>query len=158
MQRSRILSTVTLAIATVALVGCAAAATPVPTAAPTAAPTAVPTAAAKATVEAKSVGSVGTVLVAANGLTLYLFGKDVKDSGKSTCSGTCLTNWPALTLAAGATAVAGTGVSGKLTTITRDDGVIQVAYNGMPLYFYIGDKAAGDATGAAIANWSVAKP
>ena len=118
MKRPRLLSTVAMAVATISLVGCAAAATPVPTAAPTPVPTAAP----KPNVEAKSVGTMGTVLVAANGLTLYLFLKDVKDSGKSVCNGTCLTNWPALLVTAGVTPVAGTGVTGKLTTVTRDDG------------------------------------
>src|SRR3954471_1382801 len=100
------------------------------------------------TVEAKPVGAAGTILVAgSNGMTVYTFTKDVKDSGKSACSGDCLAKWPALTVAAGATPSAGTGVTGKLATITRDDGTLQVTYNGLPLYFFINDKAPGDANG-----------
>ena len=39
-------------------------------------------------VEAKPVGTIGTVLVAgSNGMTVYIFTKDVKDSGKSACTG-----------------------------------------------------------------------
>ena len=50
----------------------------------------------------------GTVLVAgSNGMTVYTFTKDVKDSGKSNCTGQCLTIWPALTVADGATPSAG---------------------------------------------------
>ena len=101
-----------------------------PTAAPSApaSPTAAPTTAASGdTVEAKAVGTIGTVLVAgSNGMTVYTFDKDIKDSGKSNCSGGCLTTWPALTVAAGATPTGGTGVTGKLATITRDDGALQV--------------------------------
>ena len=128
-----------------------------PSAAPSAAPSASAAAAGK-TVEAKPVGAQGTVLVAgSNGMTVYTFTKDVKDSGKSACSGGCLTTWPALTVAAGATPAAGTGVTGKLGTITRDDGTLQVTYNGLPLYFFKNDKAPGDANGV-YENWQAVKP
>lgn len=124
--------------------------------APSAAPSA--SAAAGSTVEAKAVGAQGTVLVAGkNGMTVYIFTKDVKDSGKSACSGNCLTTWPALTVAAGAAPIAGTGVTGKLGTITRDDGTLQVTYNGLPLYFFANDKAPGDANGV-YENWEAVKP
>jgi len=110
-------------------------------------------------VDAKPVGSVGTVLVAgSNGMTLYIFTKDVKDSGKSVCTGQCLTTWPALTVAAGETPTGGTALTGKFGTITReDDGTTQVTYNGLPLYFFANDKAVGDANGV-YENWEVVKP
>jgi predicted lipoprotein with Yx(FWY)xxD motif len=116
-------------------------------------------AASKATVEAKPVGSIGTVLVAAsNGKTVYQFANDVKDSGKSNCTGGCATTWPPLTVAAGATPSGGSGVTGTLGTITRaDDGTLQVTYNGLPLYFFSGDTAAGDANGV-YPSWSAVKP
>lgn len=111
------------------------------------------------TVEAKSVGSIGTVLVAgSNGMTVYTFTKDVKDSGKSNCTGDCIKTWPALTVAAGGTPSGGSGVTGTLGTITRsDDGSSQVTYNGLPLYFFINDKAPGDANGV-YPNWEAVKP
>jgi predicted lipoprotein with Yx(FWY)xxD motif len=114
-------------------------------------------AAGAATVEAKSVGSIGMALVAANGMTLYTFTKDVKDSGKSACLTGCIDTWPALTVAAGATPAGGTGVTGKLGTITRDDGTLQVTYNGMPVYFFKNDKAPGDSNGV-YTNWEAVKP
>ena len=110
-----------------------------------------------ATVEAKPVGSIGTVLVAGNGMTVYTFTKDTKDSGTSACTGGCATTWPALTVAAGATPSGGTGATGKLGTITRDDGTLQVTYNGLPLYFFKNDKAPGDANGV-YTNWEAVKP
>ena len=110
------------------------------------------------TVEAKPVGSVGTVLVAgSNGMTVYTFTQDVKDSGKSACTGQCSTIWPALTVADGATPSAGSGVTGKLGTIKRDDGKSQVTYNGLPLYFFHNDSAPGDANGV-YDMWEVVKP
>jgi len=134
-------------------------ATAAPTAAATAAPTAAATTAAAATVEAKSVGTMGTVLVAgSNGMTVYQFAMDVKDSGTSNCTSGCIGIWPALTVPAGATPVAGPGVTGKLGTITRaDNGQLQVTYNGLPLYFFSNDKAPGDTNGV-YTNWNIVHP
>lgn len=100
-------------------------------------------------VAGRAIAGQGTLLVAtSNQLTLYTFDNDVAGSGVSTCTGQCLVNWPALTVAAGDTPTGGTGVTGTLGTITRtDNGARQVTYNGLPLYFYINDKAPGDTTG-----------
>lgn len=99
----------------------------------------------------------GAFLVAANGLTLYTFAKDT--AGVSNCNDKCASAWPALTVDASATPVAGTGVTGKLGTITRADGKTQVTYNGKPLYFFAKDKVAGDTNGQAVGNvWYVVAP
>ena len=107
----RILATASLALAVIVGACGPAATTSAPTAAaapttvtPTVTPTtaatapatpAATTAAGAATVEAKAVGSIGTVLVAgSNGMTVYTFTMDVKDSGKSACVGACIANWP----------------------------------------------------------------
>jgi predicted lipoprotein with Yx(FWY)xxD motif len=116
-------------------------------------------AAGGATVMAQTIGG-NTVLVAgSNGMTVYTFTKDTAGSGQSTCSGGCLTKWPALTVPAGSTPTAGPGVSGTLGTITRTDtnGALQVTYNGLPLYFFQGDKAPGDTNGN-YPNWNLVKP
>ena len=128
---------------------------------PTDAPTEQPSEAAGggATVEATDVGTVGTVLVdGAGGMTLYIFTKDVMDSGESVCTGDCLVTWPALTVAAGESPSGGEGVAGTLGTITRtDDNTLQVTYNGLPLYFFQGDAAAGQANGV-YEFWEVVAP
>ncbi|HYN69032.1 MAG TPA: hypothetical protein VEX41_02330 [Candidatus Eisenbacteria bacterium] len=135
------------------------AATAAPTVAATTAPTVAATTAAATTVEAKEVGTVGTVLVAgSNGMTVYIFLMDVKDSGTSVCTGGCLETWPALTVPAGGSPVAGTGVIGTLGTITRaDNGELQVTYNGLPLYFFKNDQAPGDTNGV-YENWEIVHP
>ena len=167
-MRSTILGTAIFALMTAGVVGCsstapaapAATAPPAASAAPSAAPSAaVPASAAGGvTVEAKAVGAIGTVLVdGKTGLTVYIFTRDVKDSGKSVCSGECLVTWPALSVPAGATPSGGSGVTGKLGTITRDDGTLQVTYNGLPLYFFKNDQAPGDANGV-YENWEAVKP
>jgi predicted lipoprotein with Yx(FWY)xxD motif len=91
-------------------------------------------------------------------MTVYYFTKDTKDSGKSACTGDCLETWPALTVAAGETPLGGTGLTGALGTITReDDGTLQVTYNGLPLYFFKNDQAPGDANGV-YENWTAVEP
>jgi predicted lipoprotein with Yx(FWY)xxD motif len=108
--------------------------------------------------EAKSVGSLGTVLVASSGFTVYTFAKDTRDSNKSACTGGCIAKWPAVTVAGSAAPAAGSGIAGKLGTITRDDnGAIQVTYNGLPLYYFSGDSKAGDGKGV-YTNWAAVTP
>ncbi len=99
----------------------------------------------------------GTYLTGKDGLSLYVFAKDTKDSGKSVCNGGCATNWPPYE-ADETDEIQAEGASGTLSIVTRDDGSKQLAYNGMPLYYFAGDKAAGDTNGKAIANWALAKP
>ena len=97
--------------------------------------------------------TVGAYLAGEDGKTLYTFTPDSAPN-KSTCNGDCATNWPPLV-----EAVAGTGVSGTIATFARDDGSNQVSYNGKPLYYFAGDKAAGDTNGQGVGGkWFVAKP
>ena len=150
-------------MAAILVAGCStAAATPSPTTPPVAASSSAATSSAatsSATVVAVTAGSNGTVLAAgSNGKTIYTFTNDKADNGTSACTGACLVKWPALTVPAGTTPTGGPGVTGKLGTITRaDDGTLEVTYNGLPLYFYIGDKAPGDTTGS-YPNWNLVKP
>jgi predicted lipoprotein with Yx(FWY)xxD motif len=111
-----------------------------------------------ATVMAKTLGSQTILVAGSNGMTVYTFSNDTAGNGSSACTGGCHTKWPALTVPAGSAPIAGTGVSGKLGTITRsDDGTLQVTYNGLPLYFYSGDTAPGDTNGS-YPNWNLVKP
>ena len=78
----------------------------------------------------------GKVLADGTGKTLYAFTADA--AGKSNCNGDCLKNWPALTSDAAPTL--GTGLDAEdFTTIARDDGTKQVAFYGLPLYYFAGD-------------------
>jgi predicted lipoprotein with Yx(FWY)xxD motif len=99
----------------------------------------------------------GKILTGEDGKTLYKFAAD--SPGKSTCSGGCADNWPPFALEGSETVKAGDGVTGKLGTITRDDGKKQVTYNDVPLYYFAGDSKAGDTNGQGIAGkWSVVNP
>jgi predicted lipoprotein with Yx(FWY)xxD motif len=165
-----------LGAAAVVLVGCgsssssssnttAAAGAAATTAAPTTAAAATTTAAAptttaaattttaassgSASVSLATVGGNGQVLVDAKGMSLYMFTKD--SAGTSACSAACATNWPPAVATGTPTAGAGLDAS-KLSTITRDDGTMQLAYNGHPLYTFAADSAAGQASGQGVSG------
>ena len=82
-----------------------------------------------------------TVLADAKGLTLYWFAPDT--AARSACYGSCAAYWPPVK----GPATAGPGVTGKLSVLTRSDGSVQAAYDGHPLYTYVGDSAPGQANG-----------
>ena len=89
--------------------------------------------------------SIGDVLATSSGRTVYWYGKDVAGSGKSACTGGCLTAWPVVT---GKPHVgSGVKLTGKLGTITRPGGIVQATYDGYPLYMYTGDMVAGSTSG-----------
>lgn len=98
----------------------------------------------------------GQYLVDQEGMALYLFVPDAQ--GASTCYDDCATNWPPVTVeSADALPTVGAGLDQALLgTVERDDGTLQVTYNGWPLYYYIGDMEAGVATGQGLGdNWYV---
>lgn len=93
------------------------------------------------------------ILVGNNNMTLYTFAKDAAGSGKSVCNGPCAANWPPL-LVDGSPVV-----TGDYSVITREDGKKQLAYKGMPLYFWVKDTKPGDKTGDGFLNgaWKIVK-
>jgi predicted lipoprotein with Yx(FWY)xxD motif len=100
-----------------------------------------------ATIQLKTVGKLGKVLVNGHGQTLYLFQKD--KHGKSSCYGQCAKFWPP-TFTTGKP-IAGSGVSAKkLGTTKRKDGKLEVTYNGHPLYSFVSDRKPGQATGQGV--------
>lgn len=101
--------------------------------------------------------SLGTYLIAYNGMTLYTYSKDA--AGTSTCYAQCAQTWPPYIVPAGMTFNIEAGIGGQAASIERADGTYQVTYNGMPLYFYSGDTRSGDVEGQGVGGaWQVAKP
>jgi predicted lipoprotein with Yx(FWY)xxD motif len=92
-------------------------------------------------------GPAGVYLTDGTGRTLYLFAPDT--GGRSTCTGPCSTAWPPLRTH-GLPAAGDGATESMLTTITRADGTAQVVYNGRPLYYFQGDKVAGDTAGQGV--------
>lgn len=96
----------------------------------------------------------GTVVVDSEGMTLYVFDNDTE--GTSNCTGDCATNWPPLT----GDVTAGEGIDeGLIGSTERDDGSMQVTYDGLPLYYFAADQAAGDTNGQGVGGiWWVIAP
>jgi predicted lipoprotein with Yx(FWY)xxD motif len=85
-------------------------------------------------------------------MTLYTFDNDPGDATKSVCNGPCAANWPPFIAGGSDQNVAG------FTKVKRDDGTLQWAYKGKPLYFWVKDQKPGDKTGDGFNNvWRAAK-
>jgi predicted lipoprotein with Yx(FWY)xxD motif len=98
-----------------------------------------------ATVATAKVAGYGTVMATGKGTPLYIFTGD--PSGQSKCDGACARQWPPLTASAKPTAGSGAD-TGLLSTFKRQDGRVQVLYNGHALYTHSGPSA-GSAAGTA---------
>lgn len=97
----------------------------------------------------------GNILVDGQGHALYLFAAD--KTTESTCYDACATAWPPMLADKGATIDAMHGATGSLTgTTTRKDGMLQVTYNGHPLYYFVGDKNPGEIHCQAVVNFGAA--
>lgn len=97
-----------------------------------------------------------TAFVSSGGMTLYLFQADTSNKSNCTSASGCTAVWPPYTAPAGTVAPAG------FALITRSDGTLQWAFNGWPLYKYVGDKSAGDDKGNGLTEfgglWQTARP
>lgn len=84
-------------------------------------------------------------------MSLYTYDKD--KVGVSNCIEECTVTWkPALL-------EPGTGLGQNYTLIKREDGSMQAAFRGKPLYLYAGDKRPGDITGDGVDGmWRLARP
>ena len=101
--------------------------------------------------------SLGDILVNGTGMTVYVYDQDTANSGTSACTGSCASQWPAVTATEATPTV--TGVTGTVGTIDAVGGGKQVTINGLPLYTYAGDAAAGDLTGQGFGGiWWVVDP
>lgn len=90
----------------------------------------------------------GEILTDANGMTLYIFDRD--EPGVTNCYEQCAINWPPLLAEEGAMA------EGHYSLVERNDGTMQWAYDGMPLYLWINDENPGDTTGDGVGDvWHV---
>ena len=111
--------------------------------------------AASATISAKSVPGVGTVLVNGQGRTLYMLTSE--KGGKNTCTQAngCTQAWPETLLANGvSTAKAGSGVQSSLLGTVKDtSGNLEVTYYHWRLYTFAGDSGPGVAKGQGLTSF-----
>jgi predicted lipoprotein with Yx(FWY)xxD motif len=97
----------------------------------------------------------GTILVDANGMTLYLNTQDTATT--TSCTGSCAATWPPLS-ASGSTN-AGAGVQSDQLGTLMVGSTDQVTYYGHPLYTYSGDTKSGDTNGQGVGGiWYVVSP
>lgn len=84
--------------------------------------------------------SFGPILFDGRGFALYAFTRDARRVSR--CDVACAAAWPPYLVSR--KPVAGKGVRSKLIgTTRRKDGRLQVTYAGRPLYYYVGDREAG---------------
>jgi predicted lipoprotein with Yx(FWY)xxD motif len=111
-------------------------------------------AAAKVTVAVATVPGVGTVLVDAQGHTLYTL---TNNGVAVACTAACTAAWPPLTVAAGAKVKGAKGTKSLAATADTH----QVTAAGLPLYRFAGDTTAKQANGEGISSfggtWHVVK-
>ena len=116
----------------------------------------------KSSSSASSVGStvvasakkakVGSVIVDAQGRTLYRFTAEAQ--GVPVCTGACVGTWPPALVSAAS------GLPKHVATVRRPDGgKLQLTYDGHPLYRYAGDRSKADANGEGVGGqWFAVKP
>jgi predicted lipoprotein with Yx(FWY)xxD motif len=100
-------------------------------------------------ISSSTIARLGPALVNAQGHTLYVFRPDKRK--KVTCVSTCAAIWPPAFLPSGKQPVAAAPVKQSLLGSDRDPaGGRVITYAGWPLYTYVTDRAAGQATGQAL--------
>jgi len=97
----------------------------------------------------------GEYLVDNRDFALYIFLND--SNGMSSCYNSCAVNWPPVLLNdCNGTAwvnFEGDIMPNLIGATLRTDDTAQLMYNNQPLYYFIGDKMAGDATGEGQENF-----
>lgn len=148
-MHNRWLAAPVLAGAVVVLAACGSSASPSNTSSNTSAPAAgsSSTTSSAAATSGAVIGtrstSIGTVLVNAQGKTLYWFAIDTATASK--CTGACATYWPPVI--GTPSAASGAKLTMAFGTIKRSGGQLQATYDGHPLYTYAGDTSAGQTGG-----------
>jgi predicted lipoprotein with Yx(FWY)xxD motif len=101
-------------------------------------------------------GGLGAHLEDSQHKTLYFYVNDIAGSNQSTCTGACLTAWPAFD-------VQSPTVSADLSApdfgrFDRGGGVFQATWKGRPLYYYASDTTSAPTAGEGLGGrWFVAR-
>lgn len=145
------LSLLTVALVAV-LAGCGSSSTSTSNTAastPASTPTTATSNSSGVTVSTASVSGLGEILVNSQGHTLYIFEPD--KHARVTCTGSCAQLWPPLKLPSGQRAKASGQVNAALlSSLPSPEGGQVATYAGWPLYTYVSDSTAGQATGQGI--------
>jgi len=126
---------------------------------------ALPVDAQEATLTLQKSEEYGEYIADADRRALYMFEADTQGKGGSeavsACKDDCAGAWPPL-VTEGPTQVSEGIIGDLIGTLERDDGTMQVTYNGWPLYYFIKDENPGDTTGHDVegfgAEWYLLTP
>jgi predicted lipoprotein with Yx(FWY)xxD motif len=100
---------------------------------------------------------IGTLLVDADGLTLYVTSEDGPE--QSQCTDECTDTWIPYTVEVDDPIVANNVDGDLVSTFEREDGTLQVAMDGHPLYRYAGDEEPTDTNGQEVGGiWFIIGP
>jgi predicted lipoprotein with Yx(FWY)xxD motif len=106
-------------------------------------------------VTVRTKAGVGDYIADSKGMTLYYFKND--SPGKSACTGGCIDRWPVFY--SDAVKVPEGLDAREFGAITRPDGKRQTTFRGYPLYYFAGDREAGDVNGHGMGDvWLVVNP
>ena len=108
-----------------------------------------------ATVVTTKSTSFGTILVTSSGQTLYLNSHD--KPGHPSCTGGCLSAWPALN-ASGTLKASGSAKASLLATTKIAGGAKQVTYKGHQLYTFKSDTNSSPINGEGVSGFYVVSP
>jgi predicted lipoprotein with Yx(FWY)xxD motif len=92
----------------------------------------------------------GPAFVTSGGHAVYTFDGDTV-ADQSTCTGGCAAIWPPVRPPSGT-------LSAPWSSFRRSDGSMQLAYNGKPLYTFVQDTRAGEASGNGVEGFHIARP
>nr|WP_246422041.1 hypothetical protein [Nocardiopsis mwathae] len=115
----------------------------------------------KTVLKTKQDPELGEIMVDGEGRTLYRFDQDTADPPASNCDADCEEQWPRL-MAGKEVEIDGKkakwdGSDSEIGLLEFPDGTCQVTLGGWPLYYYVGDTAAGQTTGEGVGDvwWAV---
>jgi predicted lipoprotein with Yx(FWY)xxD motif len=117
-----------------------------------------PGAGANLTLSVRDTPGLGRFLVI-DGWTLYMYPPDRQQRVTCTKADDCTEAWPPVFIGTGRSVLAGAGVQRALIGTMAGDGGRVLTYNRWPLYYYIGDRRAGEVNGQGQGfNWYVMTP
>ena len=92
-----------------------------------------------------------TLVVDRHGHALYVLTPET--AKHLLCTASCLPYWPVVRAPKAGKLVAGKGIKGKLGRLSRGSGSFQATLRGVPVYTFVGDTKAGQATGDGVQSF-----
>jgi predicted lipoprotein with Yx(FWY)xxD motif len=118
-----------------------------------------PAGTAQPALTAKDVGDLGTVVVDAEGYTLYRFDDDKAKPPTTTCVDACAKKWPPVVVDRTAKLRVDGVADADIGLLQRPDGKTQLTIKGWAVYRYSGDKAPGATDGQGVGGtWYAITP